>query len=540
MLETLAYLDQELLLAINSLRWEAMDPTVLFLSKNKLIWLPLYLGIIYMLIRTYGLKRGMLYVLGAVMAVSLADYICASGIRPYVQRLRPSNPDNPIAPLVHLVAGYRSGSYGFPSCHGANCLALATYVALTLRRRWATWLMFAWAAFMCWSRTYLGVHYPGDLIVGGLVGSALAYASYRAVLLAQKRINIFVPATMLALLLYPVDTQAQDASNIRPAWNINFESTFDNREGSDRFSDNGTYFLSNLDAVAGLRFGRQQEHFIAGGVAYVQPYGCEFDSMRISPTLYYGYNIPGLRFAMGMFPRKSLIEEVPGYILSDSASYFQRNIRGAMVGIEREHGFFQAYIDWRSLKTETQREAFTIVTSGRWQPAGSIFMVGGTAMLNHLARRRKSPSDEYVAENVLAQPYVGVNLGGRYSWADELTAYAGPMLAASRHRIKWKWYSSCGGYLAIHYRYRWLDISNNLCISKNPIFPFYGDFNYQLYEGEPYYAAPIYNRTAISFRLLHWNQTMSLHATTVVNIVDDATPQVQCAQRLTLRVQLGK
>ena len=100
------------------------------------------------------------------------DNLC----RPNVQQYHPpgsgtpANPENPIVDLVHIVNGYRGGSYGFPSCHAANSFGLAMYVVFLFRKRWLSVFIITWAVLNCYTRIYLGVHYPGDLIVGGIIG----------------------------------------------------------------------------------------------------------------------------------------------------------------------------------------------------------------------------------------------------------------------------------------------------------------------------------------------------------------------------------
>lgn len=93
-----------------------------------------------------------------------------------VCRLRPSNPENPLSEMVHIVGGYRGGSYGFPSCHAANSFALASFLILLFANRKLSLFIFAWAVLNSYSRVYLGVHYPGDLLVGAIIGTAAGLA----------------------------------------------------------------------------------------------------------------------------------------------------------------------------------------------------------------------------------------------------------------------------------------------------------------------------------------------------------------------------
>lgn len=83
----------------------------------------------------------------------------------------PSNPENPLSEMVHIVGGYRGGSYGFPSCHAANSFALASFLTLLFANRKLSLFIFAWAVLNSYSRVYLGVHYPGDLLVGAIIGT---------------------------------------------------------------------------------------------------------------------------------------------------------------------------------------------------------------------------------------------------------------------------------------------------------------------------------------------------------------------------------
>lgn len=139
--------------------------------SGRFEWIALYVVIAYAIFKTFGRSLGIAYLLAIAAAITLTDQTCASLIRPMVERMRPSNPANPLSEMVTVVNNYRGGAFGFPSCHAANTFALATFVAMMFRRRRVGWSMFAWAILTCYSRVYLGVHYPGDLLSGAIVGS---------------------------------------------------------------------------------------------------------------------------------------------------------------------------------------------------------------------------------------------------------------------------------------------------------------------------------------------------------------------------------
>lgn len=164
-----AMADKWLLLTLNGFHCRLFD-ILMWTVSDKWVWIPFYVLLAYLVLRRNTWRHGVLCLLLIGMVILVTDQTCASLIRPAVQRLRPSSPDNPISSLVHIVNGYHGGRYGFPSCHAANSFALATFLSLYFRRRRMTILLVAWAAVVSYSRIYLGVHYPGDVLCGMLVG----------------------------------------------------------------------------------------------------------------------------------------------------------------------------------------------------------------------------------------------------------------------------------------------------------------------------------------------------------------------------------
>ena len=170
--------DNACLLAING--WHApWADTFMYAFSGKVVWVPLYASLLYVIGRNLRWQVAVGCAVAIALTIVLADQIGASLIRPIAERLRPSNLDNPISEMVHIVNGYRSGRYGFPSCHAANTFGLAFFVFYLFRNRLLSTFIFGWAVVTCYSRAYLGVHYPGDLLAGTIVGLIGAWLIYR-------------------------------------------------------------------------------------------------------------------------------------------------------------------------------------------------------------------------------------------------------------------------------------------------------------------------------------------------------------------------
>lgn len=179
--------DKKLLLWINSFHVGWLDPIMLQVTKTE-FWIPLYLFLIYLIFRKYN-NRAWLVLAGVALAVLLADQITSSLMKPFFQRLRPSQ-EPTLAGLVHLANDYKGGLYGFASSHAANTFAVALFIWLLFKNtyRWI-FLVFIWAAVMTYTRLYLGVHYPGDILVGGLIGLLSGWAGYRFYLFLEAKVK---------------------------------------------------------------------------------------------------------------------------------------------------------------------------------------------------------------------------------------------------------------------------------------------------------------------------------------------------------------
>ena len=169
MIEFLQDIDRELLLGINGSDSLYLDRLVRTLT-NGLTWIPLYLSLFYMVMKNNDNFRRLLLVLGgAGLCVLLAGTVDDEIVKPLVARWRPTH-DPQIGILVDIVDGYRGGKYGFFSAHASNTMSIATFFCWLARSRRLSIALVIWSLVNCWTRLYLGVHFPGDILVGLIWG----------------------------------------------------------------------------------------------------------------------------------------------------------------------------------------------------------------------------------------------------------------------------------------------------------------------------------------------------------------------------------
>lgn len=145
---------------------------VLPVYRDKLTWIPLYVGILWIMYRTCGLRQTVYLLLCIGLVITVADQLAATVIKPWAGRLRPcADPllDVRVRELVSC-----GGQYSFPSNHATNHFALATVLAMTLvRERGWRILLWLWAASIALAQVYVGKHYPGDVVAGALLGGGI-------------------------------------------------------------------------------------------------------------------------------------------------------------------------------------------------------------------------------------------------------------------------------------------------------------------------------------------------------------------------------
>ena len=184
MIDYLVDVDKTALLAVNGM-YSVFQDAFWWMVSAKWSSLLLVLALLWILMRQ-NRRHALLVLLMVAVAVLVADQVSSGLIKHLVERLRPTH-DPSLENAVHVINGYRGGMYGFVSSHAANFFAIATLVTLIMRRGLVAAALYGWGLVQCFSRIYLGVHYPGDILGGMIVGLLAGWLVWCLMRWVQRR-----------------------------------------------------------------------------------------------------------------------------------------------------------------------------------------------------------------------------------------------------------------------------------------------------------------------------------------------------------------
>lgn len=175
-LQRLIDIDKQLMLALNGSNSLYMDG-VMKIYTSTVVWIPVALVLLFIVLKNNTPRASLLVVLGVALTILASDQMSSAFIKPLVGRLRPSL-DPEFMHLIDTFNDYRSGSYSFTSSHACNSFALAMFISLLIRNKVLSFSMLAWASINSYSRIYLGVHFPGDILCGAILGTIIGSITY--------------------------------------------------------------------------------------------------------------------------------------------------------------------------------------------------------------------------------------------------------------------------------------------------------------------------------------------------------------------------
>jgi undecaprenyl-diphosphatase len=183
-LDLLNHWDHEFFLYLNSFHNSFWDYTMTLFTLTH-TWVPFYLIILAIIVKKYE-RKSLLIILSIILLILFADQF-AGILKHSIKRFRPSH-DPEISQLAHLFFN-TGGLYGFVSAHSANALSFATFSILLFKNRRYTIFIIPWAIMIAYTRIYLGVHYPGDVLGGAILGILIGVGIYKLLLFTEAKFS---------------------------------------------------------------------------------------------------------------------------------------------------------------------------------------------------------------------------------------------------------------------------------------------------------------------------------------------------------------
>ena len=319
---------------------------------------------------------------------------------------------------------------------------------------------------------------------------------------------------------------AYSQTKVSFAYDTDFLLYFDNREYDGTPGQRSqTIFGVRLAPEIGVKIADSTEavHKLMAGVSYNQPFGASWGKITVKPTIYYRIETKGFDINLGFVPYKYLKETLPEYILSDTISYYNSNLQGALFQYESKYGFASLMADWRGMYSYETREAFRVIATGQYKYKG--LQIGGYAMLNHLAN---SEQEFGVYDDIMLNPYVGFNIAEYIQPIDSFNIRIGYIGGFQRERSTETSYFTHAVNAELFFRWRFLGLKQSVYYGNN-LYPLYEKQKTTLNMGDPWYNSKLYSRTDL-FVYLYNNRFVNCYFS--LNLHLNETGKINFQQQL--------
>ena len=186
-LQRLVDIDKQVMLALNGSNSLYMDG-VMKIYTTTVVWIPVALVLLFVVLKNNSPRVALFSVLAVTLTFVATDQVSSHLIKPLVARLRPCQ-DPTFMHLIDTFNNYRSGGYSFTSSHACNSFGLFAIISLTIRNRALSLSLLLWAVLNSFSRIYLGVHFPGDILCGSILGCVIGTVMYLLYNFVRKKVE---------------------------------------------------------------------------------------------------------------------------------------------------------------------------------------------------------------------------------------------------------------------------------------------------------------------------------------------------------------
>lgn len=326
-------------------------------------------------------------------------------------------------------------------------------------------------------------------------------------------------------------------------WRLGAEGFFDNGEGDDTYRTTMTYGGLRATPELGLSW-NEGKHSLMGGYSGLLEFGKKHGYTDGTPILYYNYKTTPLTFIFGSFQRDKLLGDYPSFMFADSIRYYRPTIQGFAFQHQHSRGYFEAFLDWTGLRSDTEREQFMVglsvkhaigkINQDAFNKYDARFYVGLEGYYYHYALTWHADERQHIHDYLVAHPFAGYKLQSRVTDA-ALDVRAGVLASFDRERGMDDGKRTPVGFLGeINANYKRFYLEEIFYAGDHQQ-PFGKQFFGKFYWGDTYYQASVYSRTDIKYQFIV-NKYVSAYAGAIFNITKSG---LNWHQVLTLKVSLG-